>query len=107
MKQNPGESNNKYRVRMEDAIKVVKRLGTDLPTPQQQAMRYLKSLDHANHEPMFTDLKNKALNNPDNTYPVYLCAMCELATNWSNSSVGVRNDDPASTVVFNTTNNRR
>ena len=101
MKQNPGESTNKYRVRMEDAIKVMERLGIDLPTPQQQAMRYLKSLDRAKHGHMLADLKNKALSNPDNTYPVDLCAMCDLATNQSNNSVGVRNDIPASGVVFN------
>ena len=29
--------------------------------------------------------------------------MCDLATNWSNTSVGVRNDIPASGVVFSTT----
>ena len=66
-------------------------------------MRYLKSLDRAKHGHMLADLKNKALSNPDNTYPVDLCGMCDLATNWSNSSVGVRNDIPASGVVFNTT----
>ena len=81
MKQNPGESTNKYRVRMEDAIKVMKRLGIDLPSPQQQAMRYLKSLDRAKHGHMLADLKNKALSNPVNTYPVHLCALCGLATN--------------------------
>ena len=55
MKQMPGESTNKYRVRMEDAIKVMERLGIDLPTPQQQAMRYLKSLDRSKHGQMLAD----------------------------------------------------
>ena len=31
MKQNLGESTNRYRVRMEDAIKVLERLEIDLP----------------------------------------------------------------------------
>ena len=49
MKQNPAKSTNKYRVRMEDTLKVMERIGIDLPTPQQQAMRYLKYLDRAKH----------------------------------------------------------
>ena len=49
MQPNPGESTNKYRVRTEDAIKVMERLEIDLLSPQQQAMRYLKSLDRAMH----------------------------------------------------------
>ena len=32
--------------------------------------------------------------------------MCDLAINWSNFSVLVRNDIPASGVVFNTTGER-
>ena len=43
MKQNLGESTNKYQVRMEDTVKIIERLGTLLPTPQQQARRYLES----------------------------------------------------------------
>ena len=56
MKQNPDESMNKYQVRMKDTIKVMEKLGIDLPIPQQQAMRYLKSLDRAKHRYMLTDL---------------------------------------------------
>ena len=37
------------------------------------------------------------------SYPVDLCATCDLATNWSDSSVGVRNDDPVSEEVCNVT----
>ena len=80
----------------------MERLAHDLPTSQQQAMRYLKSLDRAKHGHMLTDIKNKVLINPDNTFPVDHCAMCDVATNWSNSSVGVRSDIPASGGVFNT-----
>ena len=61
---------------MEDAIKAMERLEIDLPSPQQHAIRYLKSLERAKHGHMLADLKNNALSNPDNTYPVDLCAMC-------------------------------
>ena len=61
MKQNPGESTNKYRVRMEDTLKVMDRLGIELPSPQQQAMRYLRSLDKSKHGHMIATLKNDAL----------------------------------------------
>ena len=61
MKQNPGESTNKYRVRMEDTLKVMDRLGIELPSPQQQAMRYLKSLDSTKHGHMIATLKNDGL----------------------------------------------
>ena len=49
MKQNLGESTSKFRVRMEDTIKVMERLGIDSPTPHQRAMRYLKSWDRTTH----------------------------------------------------------
>ena len=58
MKQNLGEFMNKYQVRMGDTIKVMERLGIDLPSPQQQAMRYLKSLDCAKHRHMLSDCKS-------------------------------------------------
>ena len=49
MKRNPGESTNKYQARIEGTIKVMKRLGNDLFTPQQQAIQYLKFMDRAKH----------------------------------------------------------
>ena len=67
---------------MEDAIKLVKRLEINLPSPQQLAMRYLNSFGRANHRDMLADLK---------IYHVDLCAICDLATNRSNYSAGVRN----------------
>ena len=88
---------------MEDAIRVMERLGIDLPTPQQQAMRYLKSLDSTKHGHMIATLKNDALKNPDTTYPVDIGAMCDLATNWNSSNDIPKNDFPTSGVVFNTT----
>ena len=35
MKQQPGEPANRYRIRMEDKIKVMERLGLDIPSQQQ------------------------------------------------------------------------
>ena len=45
---------------MEGTVKVMERLGIGSPAPQQQAMRYLTSLDRAKDEHMLADLKNKA-----------------------------------------------
>ena len=44
-------------MRMEDTIKVMERHEIDLPSPQQQAMRYLKSLDRAKHGHMLAAFK--------------------------------------------------
>ena len=70
----------------------MERLGIDLPTPQQKVTRYLKSLDRIKNERVLAGLTNKALRNPDNTCRVDLYALCDLATNWINSSVGVRKE---------------
>ena len=56
-------------------------LKIDLPSPQQQAMRYLKSQVCKKPGHMLADLKNKVLSNPDNSYPVDLCTICDFATN--------------------------
>ena len=49
---------------------------------------------------MISNLKNQALQNPDNTYLTDLTTMCDLATYGSSKSKG---DIPASGVVSNTT----
>ena len=78
VQQNPGETTNKYEVRMEDTIKVMERLAIDLPTSQRQAMGYLKSLNRAKHRHVLADIKNKVLSIPNNTFSVDLRAMCDV-----------------------------
>ena len=73
-----GESINKYRNRIEDKIRILEILGLDIPSQQQQAMRFLFSLDPVKRADMTTDLKNDELKNPDTTYPVDLVSMCDL-----------------------------
>jgi hypothetical protein len=43
---------------MEDKIKVIESLGLEVPTQQQQAIRFLNSLDPTKHSDMLADLKN-------------------------------------------------
>ena len=62
MKQLSGERSRKYRIRMEDKVRILLRLGLDVPSQQQQAMRFLFSLDPVQHADMIADLKNDALN---------------------------------------------
>ena len=88
---------------MEDKIKAIERLGLDVPTPQRQAKRFLKSLDPTKHKDMISSLKNQALQNQDTTSPVDLTSMCGLATCWSSKSYSYKSDIPASVVVFNAT----
>ena len=103
MKQLSGESTNKYRVRMEDEVRILERLGLDVPSQQQQAMRFLFSLDPVKHADMITDLKNDALKIPNTTYPADLVSMCDLARNRSSKSSSSKNRAPAYGVVFTTT----
>ena len=72
-KQLSGETTNKYLIRMEAKIWILQKLALDVPSRRQQAMIYLFSL------------------NPDNTYPVDLVSMCDLATNWCSESSCSRN----------------
>ena len=44
MKQSSGEITNKYRIRTEDKVRILLRLGLDVPSQQQQAMRFLFTL---------------------------------------------------------------
>ena len=63
MKQLSGESTNKYRIRMKDKVRILLRLGLDVPFQQQQAIRFLFSLDPVKHADMIVDLKSDALKN--------------------------------------------
>ena len=56
-----GESTNKYRIQIEDKVKILDRLGLDVPFQQQQAMIFRFSLNPVKHADMITDLKNDAL----------------------------------------------
>ena len=49
IKQLPRESTNKYRIRMKDKVRILLRLGLEVPSQQEQAMRFLFSLDPAKH----------------------------------------------------------
>ena len=57
MKQNSSESSKQYRARIEGTVKVIIRLGLEIPT-QQLAMRYYKPLNLATHEEILADLQN-------------------------------------------------
>ena len=61
MKQLPDESTNTYPIRIEGKVRILLRLGFDVPSLQQQAMRFLLSLDSVKHADMIADLKNDAL----------------------------------------------
>ena len=71
---------------MKVKIKLIERLGLDVPTQQQQPMRFLKSLDLTKNGDIISNLKNQALQNPDTTHPVDLISTCDLATYWSSKS---------------------
>ena len=101
MKQLTSESNNNYRTRMENKVRILQWLGLDVPCQPWQAMRFLFFLGPIKNADMIADLKNDA-KHPDTTYPVDLVSMCDLATNWSSKSGPSRNHVPASGVVSNT-----
>ena len=53
---------------MQDKIKAMERLGLDVPSLQQQAMRFPKSFDRTKHKEMIADLKNQSLQSIDTSY---------------------------------------